>query len=300
VTKVIAVLACAIATQTPTFHTVVRTVVVHATVQGGDGRLVFDLGQDDFEVRDNGKSVQITHFSKEIQPITVALMLDMSASMTSKVLLVREATNHFIEALLPHDRVRIGSFGWPEIVVSPLLTGDKTILRRIVREETWPQGHTPLWGAIDAGMTSLAEETGRRVVLVLSDGADSGTTIEGYDVRPLVVLNRAAAEGFMIYAVRFQQPRLTSGNQAMQAFIDKSDQELVYMARETGGGHFVLAADADLSSTFARVAAELRHQYALGFTPAVLDGKMHRLDVDVRRSGLSVRARRSYVARDKR
>jgi len=67
------------------------------------------------------------------------------------------------------------------------------------------------------------------------------------------------------------------------------------IADETGGGYFELRRTADLAPTFTRVAQELRSQYLLGFAPAVLDGKLHKLDVRVR-TGLTVRARRSYLA----
>ncbi len=68
------------------------------------------------------------------------------------------------------------------------------------------------------------------------------------------------------------------------------------MVEETGGGHFEIKSDDDLGNTFARVAEELRHQYLLGFSPASLDGKTHRLEVQVTQPGCKVRARKSYVA----
>jgi hypothetical protein len=71
--------------------------------------------------------------------------------------------------------------------------------------------------------------------------------------------------------------------------------ELVSLTDETGGGHFTVSATQDLGAVFQRVAEELRHQYVLGFTPAVLDGREHRLEVRAG-PGTTVRARRSYVA----
>ena len=65
---------------------------------------------------------------------------------------------------------------------------------------------------------------------------------------------------------------------------------------ETGGGHFALPPGADLTATFARVADELRRQYVIGFSPAALDGKLHRVEVRVRRPGMKVTARRTYLA----
>jgi len=68
----------------------------------------------------------------------------------------------------------------------------------------------------------------------------------------------------------------------------------------TGGGYFELTKTSDLAATFARIADELHHQYMLGFSPPVLDGKMHVLDVQVTGGGYTVRARKSYLARSER
>jgi Ca-activated chloride channel homolog len=73
-------------------------------------------------------------------------------------------------------------------------------------------------------------------------------------------------------------------------------RDLKKLAEETGGGYFELLKTADLAPTFARVIEELRSHYLLGFAPAILDGKTHMLDVRVARPGVSVRARKSYVA----
>ncbi len=76
--------------------------------------------------------------------------------------------------------------------------------------------------------------------------------------------------------------------------------EMVKVVEETGGGHFEPQRDADLEATFARVADELRHQYQLGFSPAVQDGKIHKLEVQVTTPGCRVRSRNSYVAEGER
>ena len=77
--------ALCIAQQPQTFRSDVQTVVVYATVQDRDGRLVPDLTKDDFRISDNGRLVPIATFSHEILPITVALMLDMSDSMRMEI-----------------------------------------------------------------------------------------------------------------------------------------------------------------------------------------------------------------------
>ena len=79
--------------------------------------------------------------------------------------------------------------------------------------------------------------------------------------------------------------------------VDIPDEGLPKIAAATGGGYFELTSANDLAATFARVADELQHQYALGFTPSVLDGKMHAIELHVKGDGMNARARRSYLAR---
>jgi hypothetical protein len=74
------------------------------------------------------------------------------------------------------------------------------------------------------------------------------------------------------------------------------DRGLKKLSEETGGGFFLLKKQDELGPTFTRVAQELHSQYVLGFTPASLDGKVHKLEVKIKKPGMSARARKSYVA----
>ena len=261
------------------FKSTVDTVSVYATVNEADGRLATNLSKEDFMVLDNGTKRDISLFSNDTQPITVVIMLDMSGSMFSRFLRVRTSTLSFVDALSPQDRAQIGTFG-EEIAISPHLTGDKEILRRVLRSELWPMGGTPIWNALDAAMSALTSESGRRVVLTLTDGqnmCDLPRCLKAGDIE-----RRAVREGFMLYAIGMDGTGL--------------DGEIMDIAAETGGGHFALPQGADLTATFAQVADELRHQYLIGFAPAALDGKLHKVEVRVTRPGMRVKARRNYLA----
>src|SRR5262245_1511903 len=258
----------------------VQNVAVYATVRDGSGRLTLDLTREDFQIFDNRRPVEIDVFSSAAQPITVAVMLDMSGSMEQRFLRVRDSTAHFIDALLPVDRAAIGTFG-TEVFMSPVVTNDQADLKRVLMQELWPGGATPLWQAVDVAMTSLAGRPGRRVVLALTDGGDTGA-LPGSRVTLGRIESRARDEAFMLYAIGIEGTGL--------------DRGIVKLADETGGGHFELEAGADLTATFVRVAEELRHQYLVGFTPSQTDGKLHDLEVRVTRPGATVRARRSYRA----
>jgi VWFA-related protein len=243
------------------------------------GHLVTGLPREAFQLLDNGTAVDISVFSNDPQELTGLLLLDMSASIAAEFARVRDAARHVVDQVNAGDRLRIGTFG-SEVALSPWLTGDRTRLRRVLDQELWPGGDTPLYAALDAGLTSLAGEPGRRVILTISDGVDSSTARNVDDLRRQVE-RRAVDEGFMVYAVGLEGPGL--------------DRALVTLADRTGGGRFQLERNADLAETMNLVLEELRRQYLPGFVSKVFDGRTHRLDVRVRETGLKVRARQSYI-----
>ena len=128
---------------------------------------------------------------------------------------------------------------------------------------------------------------GRRVILVFTDGEDTSSRI-GFKT----VLERARDEEVMVYAIGLESEYFNG----MRVVRSRPSRDLRRIADETGGGYFELQKTADLSPTFTRVAQELRSQYLIGFTPAALDGKVHKLDVRISKPGMTVRARRSYLA----
>lgn len=271
--------------QQPTFRSGNRTVPIYATVTDATGRLVPDLERDDFEVWDNGTPVPLTVFDNAVQPISVVVMLDTSGSMTMNLDLLKEAATQFAIRLLPEDRARIGSFS-DKIRIKPAdFTNDRDELIRILRDDIDYGNPTRLWDATDAGMTALKDIEGRRVVLVFTDGKDTSSDRSEGDV-----MARARDGEFLIYAIGLRSQLRGQG-------VTQPDPGLRKVAEETGGGYFELGRTDELNTTFTRVASELHSQYVLGFSPSVLDGKVHKLEVTTKRPGLVARARKSYVAK---
>jgi len=263
----------------------VQTVAIYATVVDGAGRLVPDLEQEHFEVYDDGKLQPLTLFRSDVQPVTVVVMLDTSGSMTLNIDLLKLAAEQFVIRLLPDDRARIGSFS-DNIRLSPVFTHDRDELIRLLHTDIQYGNPTYLWDALDVSMTALSHETGRRVVLIFTDGEDDKSQKVNFDQ----VLTRAESEEFMIYAIGLRSvvPALRLNT--------RPDRHLRQLAEATGGGYFELRQTADLNTTFTRVADELHRQYVLGFSPAVLDGRTHLLEVRVKVPGMTARARKSYIA----
>jgi VWFA-related protein len=273
--------------QEPTFRSVSRTVAIYATVTDSNGRLVPDLEQKHFEVLDNGRPRELSIFKSDVQPITVVVMLDTSGSMTFNIELLKLAAERFVLRLLPEDKARIGSFS-DKILIDPRqgFTSDRDELVRILHNDIQFGNPTFLWDAIDVSMDALAHETGRRVVLIFTDGEDDKSRRNNFES----VITRASTQDFMIYAIGLQ-----SSLPALRR-VTRPDRNLRPLADQTGGGYFELTRTVDLNSTFTRVADELHRQYVLGFSADVLDGTIHKLDVHVKVPGMAVRARKTYLA----
>ena len=271
--------------QQPTFRTGTRTVALYATVTDAQKRLVPDLEQDDFQIYDNDKLQTIDLFVNEVQPITVVVMLDTSASMTGNLKLLEQAAEQFLMRMLPKDKGLVGAFNDKIEFYPSTFTNDRDRLIRSLRDLDFGNP-TRLYDAIAASMDRLDKIDGRRVVLVFTDGEDTGSrTNDGS------VLDQARREEVMIYAVGLRSDYFNGARQVRS----KPDSGLKRLAEETGGGYFELDKTSDLAPTFTRVAQELHSQYVLGFTPTQLDGKIHRVAVKAK-AGMMVRARRSYLA----
>jgi Ca-activated chloride channel family protein len=297
--------------QQPSFKSGTPLVAVYSTVTNAQGRLVPDLGRDDFAVDDNGKRQVLTLFANDTQPITVVMLLDRSSSMAPNFRLEQMAAEAFVASMGPQDKARIGSFS-SRIQVDPLeFTSDHEALLKILRNDLQPEGPTPLWNAVDVGIDDLLLEPGRRVVLVFTDGVDAPMNFSGRNKSLKDVMRRAEERDIMVYAIGLAgdngPPRGAGavGGLGGRGFgglggnrpqLERPDEGLPKIAEATGGGYFELTSTADLVRTFTRVADELHHQYALGFAPEKLDGKMHELTVRLSRPDLRARARKRYLA----
>ena len=291
--------------QQPTFRATGDSVRVFVTVTDRDGRLVTTLSQNDFEVRDEGKLQPITLFDNTPQPIRLIVMLDVSGSMEGNLPLLRSGAEQLFARLRPDDLARVGTFG-REIAISPTFAHDAEALRKELPDTVAPDAPTPLWRAIDEAFDAFGNggDEGRRVILVLSDGKDSGPV--GFRERYVSqgeIVDRARRDDVMVYAIgmrsrgpRQNQPGIGPGGLQAALLADLPDAGLALVAEQTGGGYAEIGFGQDLGAAFARIADELHSQYLLGFAPPKRDGKVHDIDVRVATRGLKPRARKSYVA----
>jgi Ca-activated chloride channel family protein len=269
----------------PVFRSSVRTVPVYATVVDGSGRLVPSLEQADFTVLDNGKPADVALFSNEPQPFTAVVMLDTSASMTANLKLLNRAAEQFLLRLLPVDKAQVGAFN-DKIQLSGTFTNDRDELIGALND-LYFGNPTRLNDAIATSLDALKGVDGRRVILVFTDGEDTASRI-GFKT----VLERARDEEVMVYSIGLESEYFNG----MRVVRSRPSRDLRRISDETGGGYFELQKTDELAPTFTRVAQELRSQYLIGFAPVLLDNKVHKLEVRVNKPGMTVRARRSYLA----
>jgi Ca-activated chloride channel family protein len=190
---------------------------------------------------------------------------------------------------LPADKGQVGAFS-DKIQLSGTFTNDRDELIAALKDLQFGNP-TRLYDAINESMAALKPIDGRKVVLVFTDGDDTASRLGFGDV-----LDRARDEEHMVYAIGLES-EFFNGQRLVRS---RPDRGLKRLAEETGGGYFELKKTDELAPTFTRVAQELHSQYTLGFAPAMLDGKEHKLTVRMKQMGLTARTRRSYVASPER
>jgi Ca-activated chloride channel family protein len=264
----------------PQFATRVTQVEVYATVTDKDGRPVKGLQAEDFVVLEDGVEQEVTTFIGGDFPASVALAIDRSFSMQGAPLAVaRTAGRVFVASLKPEDRVMLISISGNVEVLSPLSQNREPLLQALGALDAWSS--TSLNDALIKSLDLLEDETGRRAIVVLSDGADRYS-----QAREVDVLNRARRSDVMVYPIAIGRDRPT-------LFAE--------LAALTGGRSFHLRDPKNLQATLKTVAADLGAQYLLGYAPdlATRQGEedWRSISVTVNRPGVTVRARSGYSAR---
>ena len=283
----IAVLSLAIRlpAQQPTFKSGARSVPAYVTVTDGNNRLITDLTREDFEILDNGRPQELTIFDNEVRPFRAVVMLDTSISMTHRLKDLYAGAEQFLLRLMPHDQATVGAFN-DKIEFATGFTSDRNSLIASLKHLDFGN-ETHLYEALYASLDQLEKVEERKVILLFTDGEDFGSR-QG----PGRALERATSNEVMIYGIGLETEFFNGQRQVRS----KPDRILNRFANETGGGFFDLKVNADLNTAFTRIAQELRSQYLIGFSPETLDGKVHKVEVRVKRPGLKARSRRSYLA----
>jgi Ca-activated chloride channel family protein len=271
----------------------VDIVNVTVTVSDAKGRLVPDLNAEDFRLFEDGRPQRIALFARSVEPqdlesliLDLGILFDTSESMLKVLRFSQQAAVRFLDSI-PRARDLLTIFFDRDIRLSRY---DSELQQGLVERifETKGGGTTALYDAIAVYLSRVHEGTGRKVLVVFSDGEDTTSGLSLAEVGQLVRSSHVT-----IYPISFVSSLPVGSNRALTARAF-----LMSLADRSGGTYFQPGAPQDLPVIYQRILDELSAQYVLGFVSDNVrhDGKYRRLRVDVPRPGLKVRCREGYVA----
>jgi len=289
----------------------VDLVTVASAVDTRDGTPAGNLKAEDFKVLDNGQPREIRNFWQESDlPLTVALVADVSGSQAGYIRSHRETITEFLNQVIgPRDRAMVVEVAQKSWLLSGLTSSgsdlsaavarigepegkQSPVLGPVCRNNSFPHGcgGTALWHGLYYTARDLKPVTGRKAIIVLSDGLDTGSDIHLNDF-----IEVAQSAGTVVYSIKYASPMrfLSIGGAIAQAV----SHGLERVSHETGGLIFPNPGHRT-SEVFSKIESDLRNMYVLGFTPPAdaRDGKFHRLEVTTSRPDLVVRSRAGYWA----
>jgi len=285
----------------PVFSTDVKVVNVLATVRNRTGTLVGDLGKDDFSLSEDGRPQTIRYFLRESNlPLTLGLMVDTSGSQRRVLDAERGASLKFLDRVFREnkDHVFIMQFDTSVQLRQPLTGSIRKLddAMAYVDSETMRQvrmqggGGTLLYDAIARACEEIMKkQTGRKALIVLSDGVDFGS--ESTLKESVEAAQRADT---LIYSILYSDPS------AYGIFGGGGDGKHVLqrMSDDSGGSLFEVSKKLPVESTFDILEEELRNQYSLGYVsdkPVTLS-EFRSIQLTAKQKGLLVQARRRYWA----
>jgi Ca-activated chloride channel family protein len=268
----------------------VDLVLVPVTITDPMNRLVTGLEQDDFFVYENNSLQKLKTFSCEDAPISIGIIMDLSGSMTSKLIRARESILQFMKTANPQDEFFVIGFNDRPELIEDFTSSIEDIEARLT---TVRSGHrTALLDAIYFGMDKMkTAKNERKALLVVSDGGDNRSRYTEGELKALV-----RESDVEIYSIGIFDPYAPTTEERMGPLL------LNDLSEETGGRLFRVDDLADMGDIAIKISTELRNQYVLGYHPKSTqrDGKWRKVKVKlVPPQGLpplTVHARTGYYA----
>lgn len=258
------------------------------TVADKKGKFVTNLRKEDFKVFEDEKAQTITNFSSETDlPLTIALLVDTSGSIRDKLRFEEEAAIEFFYSTLQRgkDKALVISFDSGVDLLQDF-TDDPEKLADKVRKIR-AGGGTSLYDAVYLAVNQkLAGQSGRRIVILITDGDDNSSRVSLTET-----LEAAQKNDVTIYAISTNSAAYFGSKEQ-----ERGDKTLKKFAEETGGKPFFPLKIQDLASSFLDIHDELRSQYQIGYrtSNAKQDGTFRRIRVDIADKRYKARARTGY------
>jgi len=277
------------------FRAGVELVSLNVTVTDGTQKYITDLAQEDFQVFEDGVKQEVTFFNKTNLPIALAVLLDTSASMETKLATAQEAAIGFAKKLRAQDLAEVIDFD-SRVVVLQNFSNSLPELEQAIRK-TSAGGSTSMYNAIYIALKDLkkvvaknTEEIRRQAIIVLSDGEDTSSLLPFEEVLDLAKRSETA-----IYAIGLRTP---DGPGSTTKGFKEAEFVLRQFAQETGGRSFFPSQTADLAGIYGQISDELSSQYTVGYTSRNprRDGSWRRVVVRTTRPNLTARTKLGYFA----
>jgi Ca-activated chloride channel homolog len=277
------------------FRAAIDLVSLNVTVTDGTQKYVTDLTPEDFNVFEDGVKQDVTFFNKTNLPIALALLLDTSASMDTKLPTAQEAAIGFAKKLRGQDIAEVIDFD-SRVIVLQNFTNNLQELEQAIHK-TSAGGSTSLYNAVYIALKDLkkvvvknAEEIRRQAIIVLSDGEDTSSLLPFEEVLDLAKRSETA-----IYSIGLRSPENPSST---SKGFKEAEFVLRQFSQETGGRAFFPNQLADLANVYGQIADELSSQYTVGYTSKnpKRDGSWRRVVVRVARPNMTARTKLGYFA----
>ena len=271
------------------FRVTVDLISLNVTVTDNRDRFVTDLLEEDFSIYEDGIAQDVSVFSREDLPIRMVLLIDTSASMDDKMSFAQKAAVNFVHEMKDDDLTEVVEFGSKPHVLQPF-TADVEKLNRAIRM-TQAGGTTQLYNALYISLKGLSrrrQDIRRQAIVVLSDGEDTSSLVTFERVMEL-----AKETDVTIYTISLRR----EGGRRSRAFSE-AEFVLKKLAEETGGQWFFPEQIEELTDVYARIAAELKNQYNIGYVSnnPKRDGSWRRVVVQSTYPNLRVRTKLGYYA----
>ena len=258
----------------------VDVVQVTVTVSDGHGRFVRNLPRTAFRVLEDGKPQGITHFTSEDVPLEIVVAIDISGSMTPAMPKLKKAVKEFLKDVPNQDLVTLLGFN-DSIFTLTRKAGDVAERSRAV-DRLAPWGSTALYDVILRGVEMLGRQTGRKALIVFTDGEDQGSHATINDVE-----RRLQSSDVTLYMI----------GQGRGVTLETLKKVMERLANPTGGRALFTDSIDELHDSFADLLDELSNQYLLGYEPTNTkhDDVWRKIKVEVD-GHHEVRARQGYRA----
>jgi VWFA-related protein len=261
-----------------TEHVDVDVVQVTVTVPDGRGHFVRGIPRSSFHVYEDGRPQAISHFASEDVPLDLIVAIDISGSMGPSMPKLKTAVKEFLAAVPPQDQVTLLGFNDTIFTMMRKATDQAERVKAVDRLAPW--GSTALYDVILRGIDMLGRNTGRKALVVFTDGEDQGSHATLPDVE-----RRLQASDLTLYMI----------GQGRGVTLESLKKVMERLAVPSGGRAFFTENVDMLHEAFADLLDELSNQYLLGYASSnsKRDDAWRRIKVDVD-GHHEVRARQGY------